>query len=151
LPDYGLFAGLPGAGPHLAPRLLVAFGEDRQRFQKAEELQKYAGIAPVTERSGKKSWVHWRWQCPTFLRQTFIEWAAQTINKSFWAGAYYYQQRAKGSTYQAAVRALAFKWIRILYRCWKNRTPYDETKYLKALKKRRSSLLNNLVPDPLNA
>jgi hypothetical protein len=71
----------------------------------------------------KKSWVHWRWQCPTFLRQTFIEWAGQTISKSFWAGAYYYQQRAKGSTYQAAVRALAFKWIRILYQCWMSRTP----------------------------
>ena len=151
LPDYRLFAGLPGAGPHLAPRLLVAFGEDRQRFQRAEELQKYAGIAPVTERSGKKSWVHWRWQCPTFLRQTFVEWAGQTINKSFWAGAYYYQQRAKGSTYQAAVRALAFKWIRILYCCWKNRTPYDETRYLNALKTRQSSLLNNLVPNPQNA
>jgi hypothetical protein len=92
----------------------VAFGEDRERFQRAEELQKYSGIGPVTERSGKKSWVHWRWQCPTFLRQTFVEWAGQTINESFWAGAYYYQQRAKGSTYQAAVRALAFKWIRIL-------------------------------------
>jgi transposase len=73
LPDYSLFQGLPGAGPHLTPRLLVAFGEDRQRFQRADELQKYAGIAPVTERSGKKSWVHWRWQCPTFLRQTFVE------------------------------------------------------------------------------
>jgi len=151
LPDYRLFAGLPGAGPHLAPRLLVAFGEDRGRFQRAEELQKYAGIAPVTERSGKKSWVHWRWQCPTFLRQTFIEWASQTINKSFWAGAYYHQQRAKGSTYQSAVRALAFKWIRILYACWKTRTPYDESKYLNALKRRGSPLLNNLVPDPLNA
>jgi Transposase IS116/IS110/IS902 family len=120
-------------------------------FQCTEELQKYAGIAPVTERSGNKSWVHWRWQCPTFLRQTFIEWASQTIDKSFWAGAYYYQQRAKGSTYQTAVRALAFKWIRILYRCWISRTAYDETKYLKALKRRRSSLLHNLVPDPLNA
>ena len=149
--DYRLFAGLPGAGPHLAPRLLVAFGEDRERFQRAEELQKYAGIAPVTERSGKKTWVHWRWQCPTFLRQTFIEWAGQTINKSFWAGAYYYQQRARGSTYQAAVRALAFKWIRILYSCWKTRTPYDESKYLNALKRRQSPLLNNLVPIPQNA
>lgn len=145
LPDYLLFQGLPGAGPHLAPRLLVAFGEDRQRFQQADELQRYAGIAPVTERSGKKSWVHWRWQCPTFLRQTFVEWAGQTINKSFWAGAYYRQQRAKGSTYQAAVRALAFKWIRILYRCWKARTPYDETKYLNALKKRRSPLLKDFI------
>jgi transposase len=144
LPDYALFRGLPGAGPHLAPRLLAAFGEQRERFHGADELQKYSGIAPVTERSGKKSWVHWRWQCPTFLRQTFVEWAGQTINKSFWAGAFYRQQRAKGSTYQAAVRALAFKWIRILYRCWQTRTLYDETTYLNALRKRGSPLLKNL-------
>jgi hypothetical protein len=51
----------------------VAFGEQRERFTAAEELQKDAGIAPVTERSGKQSWVHWRLQCPTFLRQTFVE------------------------------------------------------------------------------
>jgi hypothetical protein len=116
----------------------------RDRFHGADELQKYSGIAPVTQRSGKKSWVHWRWQCPKFLRQTFVEWAAQTINRSFWAGAYYRQQRAKGSSHQAAVRALAFKWIRILYRCWQARTPYDETTYLNALRKRGSPLLRNL-------
>jgi transposase len=140
-PDYALFSCLPGAGPHLAPRLLVAFGEQRERFASAAEVQKYSGIAPVTERSGQKSWIHWRWQCPTFLRQTFVEWAAQTINKSYWAGLYYYQQRAKGASYQAAVRSLAFKWIRILYRCWVTRTPYDESKYLRVLKKRGSALL----------
>ena len=139
--DYTLFSALPGAGPTLAPRLLVAFGEQRERYRNAADVQKYSGIAPVTERSGKKHWVHWRWQCPTFLRQTFIEWAAQTINKSFWAGEYYRQQRAKGCTYQAAVRALAFKWIRILYRCWQTRTPYDEVTYLKALERRGSPLL----------
>ncbi len=139
--DYALFSGLPGAGPSLAPRLLVAFGEQRERFKSAADLQKYSGVAPVTERSGKKHWVHWRWQCPTFLRQTFVEWASQTINKSFWAGAYYRQQRAKGCTYQAAVRSLAFKWIRILYRCWQTRTPYNEVVYLKALERRGSSLL----------
>ncbi|MFZ4537121.1 transposase, partial [Propionivibrio sp.] len=151
LPDYFLFENLPGAGEHLVTRLLVAFGEDRERFKRADELQQYAGIAPVTERSGKKSWVHWRWQCPTFLRQTFVEWAAQTINKSFWAGAYYRQQRKKGNSYQAAVRALAFKWIRILYRYWKTRTPYDESKYLNALKKRGSPLLKSLMPDANNS
>ncbi len=140
-PDYVLFDTLPGAGPSLAPRLLVAFGEQRERFANAAEVQKYAGIAPVTERSGQKTWIHWRWQCPTFLRQTFVEWAAQTINKSYWAGLYYYQQRAKGCSYQAAVRALAFKWIRILYRCWITRTPYDEARYLKALQDRGSLLL----------
>lgn len=140
-PDYDLFSKLPGAGPLLAPRLLVAFGEQRDRFASAAEMQKYAGIAPVTARSGQKSWVHWRWQCSIFVRQTLVEWASQTINKSYWAGLYYYQQRAKGCSHHAAVRALAFKWIRILYRCWQTSTAYDETKYLKALKDRGSPLL----------
>ena len=71
----------------------------------------------------------------------------QTINKSAWAGAYYRQQRAKGSSHQAAVRALAFKWVRILYRCWQDRVPYDESKYLEALRRRGSPLLKYLV-DP---
>jgi Transposase IS116/IS110/IS902 family len=124
---------------------LVAFGEQRERFATAAEIQKYSGVAPVTERSGNKCWIHWRWQCPTFLRQTFVEWAAQTINKSFWAGAFYRQQRDKGSSHQAAVRALAFKWLRILYRCWQRRTPYDESAYLNALKQRGSPLLSKLV------
>jgi transposase len=82
-PDAQLFAALPGAGPHLAPRLLVAFGEERERFQSAQDLLRYSGIAPVKESSGKKSWVHWRWSCPKFLRQTFVEWALQTRKHSF--------------------------------------------------------------------
>ena len=144
-PDFPLFDALPGAGAVFAPRLLVAFGEQRERFPSAEELQKYAGIAPVTERSGKKSWVHWRLQCPTFLRQTFVEWAAESTRHSFWAQVYYQQQRDKGKAHHAAVRALAFKWIRILYRCWQERTPYDESVYLQALKRRSAPLLRNLA------
>ena len=145
LPDYALFRALPGAGPAFAPRLLAAFGEQRERYQSAAEVQRYTGIAPVTESSGKKRWVHWRLQCPSFLRQTFVEWAGATIPRSFWAAAYYRQQRAKGSSHQAAVRALAFKWIRILYRCWLTSTPYDESTYLNALKRRGSPLLTSIV------
>lgn len=144
-PDFALFNALPGAGPVFAPRLLVAFGEQRQRYRCASELQKYAGVAPVTERSGKTSWVHWRWQCPTFLRQTFVEWAGQSIQHSFWARAFYQQQRERGNSHQAAVRALAFKWLRILFRCWQNRVPYDESRYLEALKRRGSPLIHNLA------
>jgi len=144
-PDFPLFEALPGAGAVFAPRLLVAFGEQRERFTSADELQKYAGIAPVTERSGKKSWVHWRLQCPKFLRQTFVEWAAESTRHSFWAQVYYQQQRDKGKAHQAAVRALAFKWIRVLYRCWQERTPYDESVYLQALKRRNAPLLHNLA------
>lgn len=141
LPDYALFSALPGAGAQLAPRLLVAFGEQRERFHCARELQQYCGVAPVFEGSGQQSWVHWRWQCPKFLRQTMVEWSAQTITRSYWAGAYYRQQRDKGNTHQAAVRALAFKWIRVLFRCWQTRTPYDESIYLNALRVRGSPLV----------
>jgi transposase len=144
-PDFPLFAALPGAGAVLAPRLLAAFGEQRDRYTSADELQKYAGIASVTERSGNTSWVHWRLQCPTFLRQTFVEWAPESIRHSFWARAYYQQQRNKGTSHQAAVRALAFKWIRILFRCWQNRTPYDESVYLNALQRRGSPLIHHLA------
>ena len=144
-PDFSLFDALPGAGAVFAPRLLAAFGEQRERYASAEERQKYAGIAPVTERSGKKTWVHWRLQCPKFLRQTFVEWAAESTRHSFWAQVYYQPQRAKGKAHQAAVRALAFKWIRILYRCWQDRTPYDESVYLQALNRRSAPLLHNLA------
>ena len=144
-PDFPLFQALPGAGPVFAPRLLVAFGEQRERYATAAELQQYAGIAPVTERSGKKSWVHWRLQCPKFLRQTFVEWAAASMRHFFWAQLYYQQQRDQGKAHQAAIRALAFKWIRILYRCWQDRTLYDELTYLQALTQRGSFLMHNLA------
>jgi hypothetical protein len=144
-PDFPLLQALPGAGPVFASRLLVAFGEQRERYTSAAALQKYAGVAPETERRGKKAWGHWRLQCPKFLRQTFVEWAAESIRHSFWAQVYYQQQRAKGNTHQAAVRALAFKWIRILSRCWQDRTPYDASVYLQALNRRGSSLIHNLA------
>jgi transposase len=139
--DKVIFDSLPGAGPQLAPRLLVAFGKNRERYEDASEIQKYAGIAPVIESSGKKTWTHWRYSCPTFLRQTFVEWAGFSIRYSFWAKAYYEQQKLKGKPHNSIIRSLAFKWIRIVFRCWKTKTPYDESKYLEALKRRGSPLL----------
>lgn len=141
LSDYKLFRALPGAGPVLAARLLAAFGEQRERFPDAAALQRYAGVAPVLERSGNKSWVHWRFRCSTFLRQSFIEWVAETVPRSFWAGCFYRHHRAKGASRNATLRALAFKWIRILHRCWVDRCPYDESRYLSALQKRHSPIL----------
>ena len=140
-PDRKVFENLPGAGPVFAPRLLAAFGDDRSRYPHPEDLQRYGGIAPVLERSGDKSWVHWRYSCPKFLRQTFVEWAGETVTLSFWANAFYEQQKAKGKSHQTIIRALAYKWIRILHRCWLDRKPYDEAKYLLALKKKQSPLL----------
>lgn len=146
-PDHDLWDSFPGAGAALGPRLLAAFGSDRQRFQQASEVQQFSGIAPVTERSGPalRDWVHWRRACPKFLRQTFHEFAAHSIPWSAWAKAYYLQQCSRGLKHHAAVRALAFKWIRILYRCWRNRMPYDERLYLDALVRRASPLIVTLL------
>ena len=132
-PRAELFSSLPGAGAALAPRLLVALGDEPERFPDAQALQKYAGVAPVREKSGRQLWVHWRWGAPKFLRQTLVEWAGQTVVFCAWAKAFYRKQQAQGKRHHAILRALAFKWVRILWRCWKDNTPYDETRHLAAL------------------
>lgn len=140
-PDFFIFDSLPGAGAGMAPRLLAAFGSQRERYQNATEVQTLSGIAPVTASSGKSSWVHFRFACSKFLRQSFHEWAALSITQSQWARAYYELQCRRGKKHHAAVRALAFKWIRIIYRCWKERVAYDEKVYLAALAKHNSPLV----------
>jgi transposase len=139
-PERALFEALPGVGPALLPRLIVAFGTKRERYTCADQLEAYSGIAPVTQQSGKSKWVHFRWACPKFLRQTLHEFAAHSIAKSVWARAFYDMQIAKGKGHHAAVRSLAFKWIRVLFACWKNHTPYDEQTYLRALQNNGSRL-----------
>ena len=144
-PDFAIFASLPGAGQVLAPRLLAAFGSQRDRYQSAVDMQTFSGIAPVTERSGKSKWVHVRWACPRFLRQTFHEWAGHSIGFCDWARAYYQLQRNCGKDHHAAVRALAFKWIRIDFRCWKDAVPYDDARYMESLRRRGSPLIDALA------
>ena len=144
-PDAPLFQTLPGAGAALAPRLLVAFGTDRSRFATAADVQCLVGIAPVTVRSGRSCHVHWRWSVPTFLRQTFHEFAHHSVLHCAWARAFYANQRARGHSHHAAVRALAFKWIRILWRCWMDRTPYDDARYVRALAQRGSPVAATLA------
>lgn len=99
LPDAGLFKSLPGMGP----RMLAAWGNNRDRFNSAEEIPNYAGFTPVTERTAQKSSVHWHWQCAKFVRQTFVEWTAKTVNSSYWVRLYYLGQREKGKSHQSAI------------------------------------------------
>jgi transposase len=145
-PDRDLFSSFPGAGPALAPRLAAAFGTDRDKFQRAQDIQQMSGIAPVTRSSGKTRTVRIRWACPKFVRQTFHEFARCSTKFSAWAQAYLKMRRAAGTPYQVVIRALAFKWQRILFRCWKNRQPYNEQRYLQSLRAAGSELLRFLPP-----
>jgi transposase len=140
-PDYKMFASLPGAGAVFAPRLAAAFGTDRTRYTDASELQCYSGIAPVIEQSGKQRWVHARWGFPTFLHQTFHEFAEASIPHSPWAKAVYQQQRARGALHHEAIRTLAFRWIRILFRLWKNHSTYDEQLHIQRLRHKHSPVI----------
>jgi transposase len=140
-PDREIFASLPGAGPVLGPRLLASMGSQRERFESAKSLQRYTGVAPVTKRSGGSCYIHRRYLCPRFQRQSFHEYAKESVRWSRWAGAYYLQQRRKGSSHNTAVRALAFKWQRVIWRCWVDHKPYNEQIYEAALQRSGSPLV----------
>ena len=141
-PDREIFASLPGAGPVLGPRLLASMGSQRERFGASTALQHYTGIAPVTKRSGGSCYIHRRYLCPKFHKQSFHEYAKESILWSRWAAAYYLQQRTKGCPHHTAVRGLAFKWQRVIWRCWQDHKPYDEKTYEAALRKNGSPLVS---------
>lgn len=143
-PDAALYASFPAAGEALAPRLAAAFGTDRSRYAIAADMQCHSGIAPIRIQSGKSCAVRRRRACCKFLRQTFHEYADHSRKKSAWARAYYQLHRAQGKRHHACLRSLAFKWQRILFRCWKTNTPYDEPRHLRQLQLKGSPLLKYL-------
>lgn len=144
-PDAELFQALPGAGTALAPRLLMLYGSNRDRYANAEAVASYAGVAPVTTQSGKKRLVTRRRACPKFLLQTLHEFARGASLYCPWSRAYYQWQRDKGVGHHAALRKLATRWNRILFRVWKTRTPYDPDRYLNLMKAKKHPLTNFLT------
>lgn len=140
-PDVVIFASLPGAGANLSARLAAFFGTDRAAYPDPISVQNHSGVSPVTKQSGKMHFVHRRYACCKFWRQTFVEWAGQTVMKSRWAKAYYEQQKQKGQRHHTILRGLAYKWIRIVHRCWQNNEAYNEDRYLAVLEKRQSPLI----------
>jgi len=147
-PDAAIFDSLPGAGAVLAPRLLTSLGTDRGRFPEAVTVSCYSGIAPVTEKSGKtQKWIHLRWSCPKFLRQGWHEFANSSIKFSAWAATCYTEFRKKMGHHEA-VRKLAYKWQRIVWRMWRDRQPYDEARYLASLQKKGHPLFPAPIAQP---
>jgi len=84
--------------------------------------------------------------CPQFLRQTFHEWADHSRGKSEWARIFYDVHREQGNDHHATLRSLGFKWIRVAYRCWKNRQAYDEQIHIRSLQRRNSPLAGAFAP-----
>jgi transposase len=135
-PDAHLFTSLRGAGPALAPRLLCAFGSQKDRWEDADSLAAFSGIAPVTRKSGKQCLVQRRYACPKFLRQTFHEFADSARKYCPWSKARYRMLRDRGMKHNATLRKIARSWIRILFRVWQTGIPFDCDRYIVQLQQR---------------
>lgn len=143
-PDGGLFASLPGAGEKLAPRLLGELGTQRQVFASVQSLQSYAGTAPVTWKSGQRRYVSVRWACNKVLRATVHLWANESRKTCAWAAAYYAKKRDQGQSHAQALRCLGQRWLKILWRMWQDRVPYDEARHMMSLARSGSWVLKLL-------
>jgi transposase len=123
--DHELFQSLPGAGPRLAPRMLVEVGEDRDRYAAASSLQALAGTSPVLYQSDTYAKAHRRLGCIKPLRHTLQQFAFQSLGQGGWAKAYYLRKRAEGKSHTVAVRALANVWVCILFAIWMKKEVYQ--------------------------
>lgn len=136
--DAQIFLSFPGMAKNMAARMIQAFGTDRTRFKNVKEFINYVGVSPVTIQSGNSKIIRRRYAKPTFIHQTFVEFAGYAMLNSQWAQTYKKCQEFKGVKGFKVRRAIAYKWTRILFACWKNRQKYDEQRYIKAMEKAHS-------------
>jgi transposase len=141
-PDFDIFDSLPGIGPKLGPRLASEIGQDRGRFETFQSLQCLSGTAPVTLKSGKSRWVKFRRACNKHLRTAVHLWAGLSMKKCAWAKAYYDHKREHGKSHSCALRCLGQRWLKILWKMWQTRTPYNEALHTQNQVKRGSWSIN---------
>jgi transposase len=126
-PDGPLLQSFPRSGSVNAAQILAELGDDRTRFSTDEQLAAEGGVAPVTRESGKHRAVSFRWACNKRLRLALTTFADNSRHASPWARAIYVDARRRGCDHQHATRILARAWVRVLWRCWQDRRPYDVT------------------------
>lgn len=144
-PDSSIFSSLPRAADKLAPRLLTAFGTQRDRYESANSLQELSGTVPVPHQSGQQHRARFRRACRKDFRSTMFLFALQTIEESVWARLFYDKARQAGQSHSLALRNLAAKWLKIIYRMWQTRTRYDEGVHLASLLRRGSPIVRELA------
>ncbi len=126
-PDAAWWQGFPAVGSLNAARLLAYVGDNRTVFADTDTLRARAGTVPITRRSGKRIAVHFRRDCSHPLRKAFYDLAMNSKKQSAWAKSYFQAQIARGHTRPRANRALANRWVGIVWKLWHTGAMYDET------------------------
>ena len=134
LPDGLLMMSFPRAGQVCAAQILAELGDVRERFPSADRLAAEAGTVPVTYASGKARSVTFRWACNHRLRQAITCLADNSRHANVWARGLYQAARARGCDHPHAIRILARAWLRVIWRAWTDRKPYDPALHGAALK-----------------
>jgi transposase len=138
-PDQHIFTSLPGAGDLLAPKLLVMFGDQRERFPGPIAIQSLAGTCPVTVQSGKKRSIKFRRACNHEYRHTAQLFALSSVQQSTWAATYFSQAKSRGLSESHAYRCLANRWLAIIWTLWQREQPYDESYHLAQVQRHRQN------------
>jgi transposase len=125
LPDGAIITSFPRAGRICAAQILAELGDVRERFPTADQLAAEAGVAPVTRQSGKSRGVAFRRACNRRLRRAVTCFADNSRHASTRAADVYRRARARGCHHPHAIRILARAWIRVLWKAWTERTPYN--------------------------
>ena len=125
LADGQIIMSFPRSGRVCAAQILAELGAVRERFPNEAQLAAEAGVAPVTYESGKHRSVVFRFACNHRLRRAITCLADQTRHAHPWAADVYHRARSRGCDHAHAVRILARAWVRILWRAWYSRTPYQ--------------------------
>lgn len=125
LDDGRIVMSFPRAGRICAAQILAELGSVRERFNSDAQLAAEAGVAPVTYQSGKSKSVTFRWACNHRLRAALTCLADNSRHASAWAKRLYTAARTRGCDHPHAIRILARAWVRILWRAWTDRKPYD--------------------------
>jgi transposase len=129
LADDRIVMSFPRTGRINAAQILAELGDVRERFPTEEQLAAETGVCPVTYESGKSRAVAFRWACNKRLRSAITTWADNSRRASPWANDLYARARARGCDHPHAVRVLARAWIRVLWRAWTTKTPYDAAQH----------------------
>jgi transposase len=129
LADGEIVMSFPRAGRVCAAQILAELGDVRGRFQTEQHLAAEAGVCPVTHTSGKSRGVVFRWACNHRLRRAVTCFADNSRHSSPWASAIYTSARRRGCDHPHAVRILARAWLRVLWRAWTDRKPYDPSQH----------------------
>lgn len=125
LADGQILMSFPRAGRLCAAQLLAELGSVRERFDSDEHLAAEAGVAPVTYQSGKSRSVTFRWACNHRLRAALTCLADNSRHANAWAAHVYAKAPARGCDHPHAVRFLARAWLRVIWRAWTDRKPYQ--------------------------